>query len=297
MLTGQRIVIHPSYRHKAPFPNDIALLVLSGPATGIASFPWLPSNLHWSASDIGTSVTIVGYGVTSPSSSSTGSRMRMTAPVSHFCDPSSAGSKQGCWCNYGSGFCTTATGPCTGTERFCLEDVSGLSSAMPLAKVICHVPNSQGQIICSGDSGGPALVTRQGVTYVGGVTSFSDNDCRHLGCSTDVSAYADWIESTLNDTLGLALANGSICEEDLVCSSGHCVDGVCCDTDCPESITGCQACTVAKGATRNGVCTVLSSISAMREKRVKSSRYGRAASSVRMNSSITNANSPAPIFP
>ena len=51
------------------------------------------------------------------------------------------------------------------------------------------------------------------------------------------------------------LANGFPCASDAQCTSGHCVDGVCCDGPCGGgSLTDCQACSVARGAAKDGVC-------------------------------------------
>ncbi|HEY0467855.1 MAG TPA: hypothetical protein VGC79_26830, partial [Polyangiaceae bacterium] len=45
------------------------------------------------------------------------------------------------------------------------------------------------------------------------------------------------------------------CADSLACGGGSCVDGVCCDTPCGgNSTTDCQACSVAAGATLDGVC-------------------------------------------
>ncbi len=51
------------------------------------------------------------------------------------------------------------------------------------------------------------------------------------------------------------LLGGTPCTKASQCSSGHCVDGVCCDTACGGgSATDCQACAKAKGAAKDGVC-------------------------------------------
>lgn len=48
------------------------------------------------------------------------------------------------------------------------------------------------------------------------------------------------------------VANGSSCTMDSECASGHCVDAVCCDTECA---TQCHACTaVLKGNGEDGAC-------------------------------------------
>jgi hypothetical protein len=54
-------------------------------------------------------------------------------------------------------------------------------------------------------------------------------------------------------------ANGTNCTSASECASGHCVDGVCCDTDCGGGVTtDCQACSVAAGAAVNGTCGFVS---------------------------------------
>ncbi|MCC6904083.1 MAG: hypothetical protein IT377_34265 [Polyangiaceae bacterium] len=53
----------------------------------------------------------------------------------------------------------------------------------------------------------------------------------------------------------LSAPNGDTCTAGLPCSSGFCVDGVCCDTACGSGDTNdCQACSVAAGASSNGTC-------------------------------------------
>ena len=49
---------------------------------------------------------------------------------------------------------------------------------------------------------------------------------------------------------------GASCASGVVCASGSCVDSVCCQSVCAGG--ACQACSVARGATANGTCTVLS---------------------------------------
>ena len=53
-----------------------------------------------------------------------------------------------------------------------------------------------------------------------------------------------------------AAANGASCSSPKQCHSGFCVDGVCCDKACGMGSSGadCQACSVAQGAAKDGVC-------------------------------------------
>ncbi|MBN4049545.1 hypothetical protein JYT86_00645 [bacterium AH-315-N03] len=50
---------------------------------------------------------------------------------------------------------------------------------------------------------------------------------------------------------------GASCAADADCSSGSCVDGVCCDTACGGGdLADCQACSIAAGASVDGTCAV-----------------------------------------
>jgi hypothetical protein len=51
--------------------------------------------------------------------------------------------------------------------------------------------------------------------------------------------------------------DGTACQEGSTCASGHCVDGVCCESAC---VGTCKACTVAKGSSADGTCTGLSDL-------------------------------------
>lgn len=256
-IRGARIIVHPGYLHRTPYPNDIALLQLADEAKTATPFPYLPDQdgLRWSDADVGTEITVVGYGRTNAASPSSGTRMRMETRVDIYCDPSTTQLPKICYCAAESGFCHASSNLCADDNRFCLASIENFSDSVPLPSVICHTPNASSQLICSGDSGGPSFVTRGETTYVAGVTSFGDLDCRYLGCSTDVSAYAAWIEKTLSADLGIARPLGNICTEAKQCASGHCVDGVCCDDACGNS--DCQACARARGATLNGTCTAI----------------------------------------
>ena len=61
-------------------------------------------------------------------------------------------------------------------------------------------------------------------------------------------------DSIDNDCDGL-IDEGTPCSTDSQCGTGHCVDGMCCDTACGGGISGdCQACSMAAGAALDGVC-------------------------------------------
>lgn len=52
------------------------------------------------------------------------------------------------------------------------------------------------------------------------------------------------------------------CAFDRECITGHCVDGVCCATECGGGVGDCRACSLAAGGTEDGLCTPLSATSA-----------------------------------
>ena len=78
-------------------------------------------------------------------------------------------------------------------------------------------------------------------------------------CTTVVSS-ADDDNCSGNDTCDGSgacvpkLANGGSCGAAHECTSGHCVDGVCCDTACDDACTGCS--TAVKGSGADGVSDV-----------------------------------------
>ena len=108
------------------------------------------------------------------------------------------------------------------------------------ANTICSDQNDGGT--CHGDSGGPAFIERNGTTYVAGVTSYGDQYCQYFGCSTKVDAF----EAFIADFVGGVL--GSPCTAAAQCDSGHCVEGVCCESSCSGT---CMTCKLAGSA---GLC-------------------------------------------
>ncbi|AGP34411.1 Kelch repeat-containing protein [Sorangium cellulosum] len=71
-------------------------------------------------------------------------------------------------------------------------------------------------------------------------------------------AYGDgaWNEYATNtvERLAIAVDPGAPCGSSVDCGGRSCVDGVCCDTACDGA---CEACSVAAGATQDGVCSPL----------------------------------------
>lgn len=77
--------------------------------------------------------------------------------------------------------------------------------------------------VCSGDSGGPALVNANGVEEVMGVISYGDSGCKIYGVAQRVDTFRSWIEQQI------ATNDPPSCEKDARCRN-DCPTG---DADCP----------------------------------------------------------------
>jgi V8-like Glu-specific endopeptidase len=76
---------------------------------------------------------------------------------------------------------------------------------------------------CAGDSGGPALSTVAGTTYVAGVTSHGDSACVADDTDTRVDAFSDFITSYLATAAAGAAKVGDRCFYPSHCASGSCI--------------------------------------------------------------------------
>ena len=89
-----------------------------------------------------------------------------------------------------------------------------------------HLHDPEG--ICFGDSGGPALVTRDVTTYVGGTASYVTSPyCANTGVHTRVDVNNSFIEDFVNpstppDSCVDLLPLGGSCVDDSECCSGKC---------------------------------------------------------------------------
>jgi hypothetical protein len=198
--------VHPQYSGSAyNIVNDIAMVRFSGlPPTGATPIPHLPKALEITTADIGTMMTYVGFGQQSASGGTTGVKMKMTNDLRWVCTQPNG-------CGYPAGYNT-----------------------------ICQDQTPSG--ICSGDSGGPAIIIRDNREYVAGVMSYTGQYCADFGCSTKVDEYD---EDFIRDWVGGD--PGDFCSGAVQCDSGYCVDGVCCTTPCNGV---CQACNLSG----NGTC-------------------------------------------
>ena len=191
-------LIHPQY-DADNIVNDIALLRLVGKAPAYVSpIANLPERLGISPLDQGADLEFVGFGEDERGNS-------MVKLTVH---------------NQLDWICTSAGGCSVGPGYYAA------------ANTICQDQSPGGP--CSGDSGGPAFIVREGREYVAGITSYGDEDCRYYGCSTKVDEFEQFIVGFVGGELGAP------CSADDMCNSGHCTDGVCCESECSGECRGCN---------------------------------------------------------
>ncbi|MBI5543038.1 MAG: trypsin-like serine protease [Deltaproteobacteria bacterium] len=203
---------HPDYRSQAGGDsNDIAILIIKKQPAEVVPIPALPSDLGLTDADRGGALEFVGYGRSVANDpDSIGVRMHVDGSISDLCE--------------GDG--------CQGTQQ---------------PWVLCYGQATGGP--CGADSGGPALIERNGAVFVAAVTSYGDPGCSLLGCSTRTDHYwSDFIAQYAGYAIGTACVAGAECR------TGNCVGGVCCDQSCAGA---CQACSVAAGASQDGHCLAL----------------------------------------
>lgn len=185
------VFVHPGWEPEGKRAHDLALVRLRRRAPAdLAPIPPLASAAGISRDDVGAPMILLGYGLTaSGDSSSSGKRMAVEAPLRWLC-------------TYPGG---------------CKEPVDGMWADLP-ENSICFDYSSGGT--CFGDSGGPALVVRQGIEYVAGVGSVGGQECAHYHCSAMVDPAEEFIQ-------GIAASDGTMCSSADQCLSDHCDDGLC----------------------------------------------------------------------
>ena len=153
-------VIYPAYNRRA-LRNDIALVRLATDITEpVAPVPNLPAGIGFTSADVGTLINIAGFGETETGDS--GVKLQVDVELGSL----------GC-------------------------DIYGCPDAGDAATQIAYAQSEAGP--CFGDSGGPAFAYRDGVAYVGGLTSYGDSYCTIYGVSTRVDAFETWV----NDFIGV----------------------------------------------------------------------------------------------
>ncbi len=198
------IKIHPNWNSYS-LDGDISLVFLSSSApAGYDPVAPLPASMGLSSADVGETLVFSGFGQTETGSS--GVKLKASGTIGNVCTTSND-------CSMGS-----------------YEVKSG---------AIGYYQQTGGP--CFGDSGGPAYIMRNGQEYVGGVTSYGDQNCAYYGVSTSASYYADWIESYVN------VPDVEDCENGLDDDGDGQVD--CADADCASH----PACVVPDEICDNGI--------------------------------------------
>lgn len=104
---------------------------------------------------------------------------------------------------------------------------------------------------CSGDSGGPALLTVGGTEYVVGVTSHGDGACVADATDTRVDAFGDLVSGYL-----AASGDGAVHVGERCFYAGHCAEGTCVAAADEPRITYCATTCAAPGdCPSNMTCT------------------------------------------
>ena len=185
--------------------SDIALLKLEVPVPAEVAQPILPlpPELGITQKEIkksGVTLDVVGYGVDEKGNSG----VRLHAPVNlkMYCGGLNDPKNDPVGCNPGEVLITE------GEEQYMATTI------MPYGTVF-YLQYDKGP--CSGDSGGPAFIDRNGVEYLAGITSYGDKYCNSFGVSAAVEDYFDWICTRVpdlyNKVMSVACADGA-CEED-----------------------------------------------------------------------------------
>jgi len=204
------VLLHPDYDRLGSGVNDIGLIRLESCADCPPPMPPLPSELALTESDIGAPINFAGFG--DDAAGSSGVKMQLDGVLGGF-------------------GCAVRGCPDPGNTDSQVSYEQGLQPGT-----------------CTGDSGGPLLYDFDGTRYVGGVTSWGDDNCLEFGVSLRVSAYDGWITDFLSPVV-------STCGDGVIGAPEACDDG----DETPGD--GCDAiCQIEPGWTCEGepsVCTPL----------------------------------------
>ncbi len=211
---------HPNYHLNQSDPsqpttlNDIAMVRLNQDApSGVQPIPYLPRGYALTQNDVGITLTFVGFG--KDQNAHVGRKLFITGSLGLACDGPAN-------CYYSS----MVIGP----HYIAFDESSGGP--------------------CSGDSGGPALVVRNGQEYVAGVASYVDQNCQYFGASTKVDAYQTEIENFIGNTVPEDCTNGTDddgdgladCHDPECGSNPYCSGPTACEQpatlSCGQTVTG-----------------------------------------------------------
>lgn len=221
-------LIHPDYDRNALF-NDIALVRLDRPAN-VTPVAVLPASLGFTQDDVdqGLALNFAGFGLDGYPYGSDGVKLQADGVLGGL-----GCSVSGCW---------------------------GLDDPDTQISYDQSAPNGP----CFGDSGGPAFLDRgtdpNVTTYVGGITSWGDDQCALFGVSTRVDAYEAWIDAFVNQTPPPDPCGDGFCDSGIGEDCNSCtLDCGPCDPEPPPTCGGNKdACTTGadccSGNCRDGVC-------------------------------------------
>ncbi len=184
------IFVHPDYIcTDAQVKNDVAILKLSSPVTSDVAAPSLiiPSSLVPTVDEIDIfssglaplMAITVGFGMTDPSNSSSTGVKYQTTPRS-----------------------ILAICPLDETkDTYQCDRIRTLRNNDDVGGFVYFY--NIDTFICSGDSGGPTFITRDGIDYQIGISSWvnvnSDGECTGFSAMTSVDDYRSFIESVVTD--------------------------------------------------------------------------------------------------
>ncbi len=211
---------HPEfYCEENDIRNDIAVIKLTEPVPIGIAVPTLliPPSLIPTYDEVKSGklmATSVGFGLTDPDNSrSSGVKYETSWPVYAYCSRKTGG---------------VHSSECKYFET--RKEKRGFMYFM-----------SQTTNICSGDSGGPTFITRNGVDYQVAVHSFGDPSCQEYAGMTIVDDYRDFIEEYVDDLAADTVENCTNGVDDngdgrIDCNDPYCNYAKACQEDCLNNI-------------------------------------------------------------
>ena len=213
-------------------PNDVALIKLKKaiPSTEIVPIKTLPKWLGINRSDIekGVNAEIVGFGRNEYASMNT--KRKGSVRLDYYCGGANNDPSTGCkvgefivnGCNPVKELCDDpANAKRCSTGYYCLENAN-VRIWLSHGSIFNDASDDRASL-CTGDSGGPTIITVGGVEYVAGLASFTDSACTRTDVVTATQDFYDWILSQAPEV-------GDVYVE--ICGNGVDDDG---DVDCADS--------------------------------------------------------------